>query len=89
MVGAGWAVVSLGTGATFCGAEVAGCPLLATDDEGAAGGVGSGVLLATLSLAEAGAVAVAVSGVEAGAVFAAVFCCVTVVASWELSWLVV
>jgi len=87
VVGAGWAGVSLGAGAKFCGAEVAGCPLLATDDEGAAGGVGSGVLLATLSLAEAGAVAVAVSGGEA--VLAAVFCCVTVVASWELSWLVV
>jgi len=85
VVGAGWAGVSVGAGDRFCGAEVAGWPLLATDDEGASGGVGSGVLLATLSLAEG----VAVSEVEAGAVFAAVFCCVTVVDSCALSWLVV
>ena len=77
VVGAGWVVVSLGAGDRFCGAEVAGWPMLATEDEGASGGVGSGVLLATLS----SGVAVAVSGVEAGAVFAAVFCCVTVVDS--------
>ena len=82
-MGAGWVVVSLGAGDRFCGAEEAGWPLLATEDEGASGGVGSGVLLATLSLAEAGAVAVAVSEAEA------VFCCVTVVDSWALSWLVV
>jgi len=54
-VGAGWAGVSVGAGDRFCGAEVSNWPLLATEDEGASGGVGSGVLLATLSLVEAGA----------------------------------
>ena len=87
MVGAGWAGVSVGAGDRFCGAEVTSWPLLATEDDGASGGVGSGVLLAKLSLAEG--VAVAVSGAEAGAALAVVFCCVTVVDSWALSWLVV
>lgn len=79
MAGAGWIGVSLGTGDKFCGAGVAGWPLLATDDEGASGGVGSGVLLATLSLAE-GVVALAVLAGAAG---------VTLADSWVLSWLVV
>ena len=79
MVGAGWVVVSLGAGDRFCGAEEAGWPLLATEDEGASGGVGSGVLLATLSLAE-GVVASAVLAGAAG---------VTLADSCVLSWLVV
>ena len=78
-MGAGWVVVSLGAGDRFCGAEEAGWPLLATEDEGASGGVGSGVLLATLSLAE-GVVASAVLAGAAG---------VTLADSCVLSWLVV
>ena len=71
VVGAGWAGVSLGAGDRFCGAALAGWPLLATDEDGGAGGVGSGVvllvvavpLLATLLSAGAAGIAVAVSGV--------------------------
>ena len=80
MVGAGWVVgVSLGAGDRFCGAEPVSWPLLATEDEGASGGVGSGVLLATLSLAE-GVVALAALAGAAG---------VTLADSCVLSWLVV
>jgi hypothetical protein len=84
VVGAGWVVVSLGAGDRFCGAEEAGWPLLATEDEGASGGVGSGVLLATLSLAEG----VLAEGVVASAVLAGA-AGVTLADSCVLSWLVV
>lgn len=49
-MGAGCIGVSVGAGATFWGAEalLLVCPLLAIEDEGAAGGAGSGVVLVLL-----------------------------------------